>query len=182
MINLLPPSAFKATVREYRYRVLAVWLYLLGTATLIGTVTLVPPYLLVGAQINVLETSVTSASDKVAQYDDAAKQLTETTDRAELLRSNAPANFTAYKETIEGLVEAGVTVSALTFIRNGTSSVTVAVKGEASNRQTLAGFRDRLESDPSFARVDLPVSHLIKDADIPFSLQITVDLTAKPTL
>ncbi len=47
------------------------------------------------------------------------------------------------------------------------------INGIAATRASLSAFRVRLESHESVKAVELPLSNLVKDTDVPFSLTVT---------
>ena len=48
----------------------------------------------------------------------------------------------------------------------------IRINGSAPSREKLLIFRLALENDPSFSRVDLPISNFVKGSDIKFFLTL----------
>ena len=57
--------------------------------------------------------------------------------------------------------------------RDGESVREISISGTAASRQALADFRNRLREEDGVESVDLPISNLAKDRDIPFELTVT---------
>ncbi len=175
MINLIPPAAYKQIVREYWARVVTVGFFLVGSAFAVASITLFPPYFLISIQMHVVENVVSESSEKIASYDTSEKELAVASQYAQLLNSGESTSFTQYQDIIERIAGTGVVISSLTFNRNSVLNTgAISVGGVAKNRQVLATFRDELEAQDDFGQVDLPISNLIKDQQIPFMIQIVI--------
>ncbi len=53
------------------------------------------------------------------------------------------------------------------------------VAGRAATRGDLLKFVEQLESDPTFARVESPISNLIKERDLDFTLELVVNASMR---
>ncbi len=180
MINLIPPAAHKKIVIEYWVRVITVGLFMVGTALAVSVVTMLPSYFLINVQKQAIVSVVSESSQKVASYDVSASELEIATKYAELLLQVPDALFTDYQKTIEQLAGGNISITSLRFSGGDKKPGTIAIDGMATNRQALSGFRDALDARDEFVRVDLPISNLIKDKDISFSIQVqTATSTAK---
>lgn len=72
-----------------------------------------------------------------------------------------------------------LTIDSLSFIRGETFNrkpgTKIAVSGVATNRDALVSFANSLKSSGSFSSVEVPVSSLTKDKDLPFSINIFIN-------
>ena len=59
----------------------------------------------------------------------------------------------------------------LTTSSNGIISE-IHVKGTAHTRETLAQFRDILEASLMFEKVEIPITDLVRDVDLPFAIKV----------
>lgn len=59
-------------------------------------------------------------------------------------------------------------------VKDGESYVTAELRGIANNRELLVLFSGKLKEDDYFESVDLPLSSLTKESDIPFSVFVKV--------
>jgi hypothetical protein len=66
-----------------------------------------------------------------------------------------------------------VSLNNFQFLKLDTSPI-ITVAGVAATRQDLATFRDIITTDTRISNVNLPISNLIKDKDLLFSMEITL--------
>jgi hypothetical protein len=174
MINLIPPSAKKSIIVEYWKRVIAVWLCLFSTAFVILAVFLLPTHIALRSQIKYLEQSVSASLDRVSNYDISATELVTASNQARVLLDNSASNTPSDLITVLiGHADDGVALHNFQFTKL-TTAPTIAVSGLANTREDLAKFRDAVTADTRFATVNLPISNLIKDKDLLFSMEITL--------
>jgi hypothetical protein len=174
MINLIPPSAKKSITYEYWKRVIAVWFGLFSTAFIILTVFLLPTHILLRSEIEYLEETVSAGVDRVSNYDISATELITASTQARLLLDNQASNTPS--DLITVLLDyagSNVALNNFQFVKL-TTTPTITLAGIADSRQDLAQFRDVVAADVRFANVDLPISNLIKDKDLLFSMEITL--------
>ncbi len=178
MINLIPPAARRLVVREYWVRVLSVWMFLVGTGCLVVAALLLPTYVLIHSQISVLSETSSGVAEKVATYDSSAAELKLASEQAAILMSGGSTTpFSTYLTLIEASAGSDIEIRSVDFTRGGTGNGAVILSGESNTRQALADFRDALESEGSFTKVDLPISNLIKERDVLFSIQMQIATT-----
>jgi hypothetical protein len=177
MINLIPPSAKRGVTYEYWKRVITVWLYLASAALVILTVFLLPTQVVLRSEIQTLTDIVNAGVDRVANYDISATELVEASGLARLLLENQATNTPS--ELINILTKhAGGTVVLSNFqFTKLTTLGGITLSGMAQSRQALAQFRDTVTADAHFSAVNLPISNLIKDKDLLFSMEITLATT-----
>ena len=109
----------------------------------------------------------------MSQYDISATELITANNQAQLLLKRAttssPSEVIAILTTL-----AGTNVSLTNFqFSNLVTAGKITVSGVASTRQDLAVFRDGVSGDKRFSAVDLPISNLIKDKDLLFTMNIS---------
>lgn len=177
MINLIPPSAKKRVTQEYWVRVITVWLLLGSAGFLILSVFLLPTYLIINQQISVMDVEVSHSSEKTSTFDVSATELVSATDKARLLLMNSSStSFSTYKTKLDTLAGTSVKLNQFDFSRNITRG-TIKISGIADTRQSLSDFRDSLEKEGSFTSVNLPISSLIKNKDLLFSIDLSLATT-----
>lgn len=170
MINLIPPIARKKVAREYWLRVSAVACFAVGTVSLIAGVLLLPTYVLIQLQIDVQKSSADTLTDTASSYDVSAAQLINASRQAQLLvERSQSAVVSSYVQTIETIAGPDIAVIDTEYTKGDVTDA-LSVSGQATTRQALVSFRDQLEANPQFEAVDLPISNLIKDRDILFTI------------
>lgn len=182
MINLIPPTARKAIVREYWVRVAAVTLLVLGLVTTLFAIFLVPSYVFVMLQLRAVADTYAEAAVGSATYDASAATIRESNTYVAQLESGfAPAPLTEYIEIIDTLVGSAVTLEEIQVRQDRDGVVEpISIVGVAETRADLASFRDRLEQHELFAEAILPFSNLAKDVNVDFSITVTIMGTSTP--
>lgn len=173
MINLIPPTAKKSIKREYIKRVLTVWLILFSVAFAILAVFLLPTFVALRGEISSLEENAAAGLARVSQYDVSATELINANTLAKMLLERATTSSPS--EVINTLTTiAGTKVPLTNFLFSNVATVgKITVSGVAATRQDLAVFRDAVSKDERFSTVDLPISNLIKDKDLLFTMNIS---------
>ncbi len=174
MINLIPSSAKKSLLTEYWVRVSSTWLILWSIAFFVGASILYPAYVLIGSQVSVHEDSAKIASQKVASYESVSAALTRTSLQAKVIIDELSGTlFSKYITLFENLQGSGIQLNKIQLSRTNLMIKPVLIEGVASDRQSLASFRDRLLSVENVKSADLPISNLASDKDIQFSITVT---------
>lgn len=175
MINLIPPTAKKKILVEYWVRVISVWLILWALALFTAASILLPAYVLIGLQVKAQQESAELASQKVADYDTVSKVLVKASQQAKMIVDEARLpRFSAYALLFERLQGEEIEIMTVRIGRDDKGLTPAVVGGVASDRQALASFRDRLLAEESVTKVDLPISNLARDKDIPFTITVTL--------
>jgi len=175
MINLIPQSAKKNIIKEYWIRVFSTWLLLWAFALLCGAAILFPAYILVSSQVAVYEASAELASQKVADYETASVALVRASQQAREVVSQADVTpVSSYIELFTQLQGVEINISRLNLATQGNEMMPVNITGTATDRQSLASFRDRMLAHPLISEVNLPISNLATDKDIQFSITVTM--------
>ncbi len=174
MINLIPPSAEKLIVKEYWLRVLAVWLFLFGTGCLLVASLHLPTYVLVRNELTSLREQVANNAAGTASFDTGSAALATAMEEAALLRSVGTSSFGYVLDikTLTNIAGDDVVLSSFNFIKTDGATI-VTLTGTARTRAALANFRDVIEIDDRFTDAILPISSLIKDRNIDFTMTVT---------
>ena len=177
MINLLPSGAKKGVRREYWLRVVTVWVLLLAVALLIGSLLLLPSYVLISAQVSVYEETANRVSAEVASYEDVSTALVQANQQSIFIATESKQNSFSDLVTLFNSFETErVNITDLQLSRTGVVVDVVQIDGTARDREALAQFRDELLADAAIASVDLPTSNLARAEDIPFSMTVALSV------
>jgi Tfp pilus assembly protein PilN len=150
-----------------------VWLTLGGVGALLATSFFLPLYVRVESELSLLEEEINRNAAAVATFDTSASALETAMRQATLLVNFASTTpLTAYDARIMQLASDRITIGSIEYIRNA-DTVAIAISGVARSRADLARFRDELEGDPLFKAVVLPISSLIKDRELDFTMTVT---------
>lgn len=184
MANLLPPEQLKTLRQERAIRLVVLALTFLAALELLAIVLLVPPFLLARSKRENVALHVATIEQLIAQRerDTTASTIQETQEQIKELSHIAELpTMTAYIERIIEHRGPGVTLGGITYTigqktegENETTLATITVQGRAHTRDGLLAFVKRLEREPDFGGVVLPVSNLAQREDISFTVHITV--------
>jgi Tfp pilus assembly protein PilN len=177
MANLLPKEERRRGEREYILRITSVSLFLFLVLVLFGIVLLLPSYFFSELQgRSVKERSeLISRTISLREQDASSIILTATKQKVEeLTRAQAQVSQITLIKTITGNLTPEVTISRFFYTR-AESGNTVKIFGNATSREALTMFLEKLKQEELFTRVDLPVSSFARDADIDFSITLSGD-------
>lgn len=175
MINLIPQSAKKNIVSEYWIRVLSTWLLLWAFAFVCGTAILFPAYILASSQVAVYEQSAALATQKVADYGSASAALIQASQQAhEIVQLSEVTPMSSYVDLFTSMQGTDIRIDRLNLTQVGFQIQPVQITGSASDRQSLASFRDRMLAHPLITEVNLPISNLATDKNIQFTITVTM--------
>jgi Tfp pilus assembly protein PilN len=172
MINLIPYSAQKKLKQEYWIRIVSLWSILLSAALLVLAVLMVPIYVLVSIQLNAQATDTVVAAEERSSLVDAEAALQQASLYARLvLNETASRSLTNEIARLNQLGGEGILFSNYVYQQAATGD-TLAVSGIARTRADLAAFRDQLEAQVQYTNVVLPISALIQETDLDFSITL----------
>lgn len=173
MINILPESGRSIVRREYRTRLVAMFLFLLALLSLAVAVMLLPAYLFAtveAEQAELEETRLLSAKAAGAKTD--AEVIVAVNEQIVGLEAfmMAPKPSEALIETLKS---AGPSIELVRVSYEGGAS-TISLSGKATSRDALLQFSKALQKLPIVDAVDLPVGDLAKNTNVSFSMMLTL--------
>jgi hypothetical protein len=181
MINLIPAEAKKHLVREYWVRSVTVWFFLWSFVLGLGIFILIPSYVLISLQVDAYESSAEVADEKNANFDSVAKELEQASKTAVVLADHfTHPPTTEYLALIKQFESSNISITQISIQLENGEVTPIKVIGIAEDRQALATFRARMLEDERIEAVDLPISNLAKDKQIPFDLTITIAKSDTP--
>ena len=173
MLKLLTEEERGKVSREYHLRRAAVIVVALVSILVIGIIGLLPSYILSNTRHKEALEWDRVVDNSSLKEDEKALQawLTETNRRLTTLSPkldvDRPSNFV--KKVLEQKIS-GISITHFSWGKVA-GKVVLSVSGEASNRQALVAFKDRLSASGYFSDVALPVSDLAKDKEISFQIK-----------
>jgi len=172
--TFLPNLERDNLVREYRIRALIVLLFFVSVGFVVGIGSLFPAYIYASLEENI---QLRQVSDLRKTSDDATvtsigRQLSVSSTLLNTVSSGVSTDF--YSSMIKSIVSIRENIKLTSFVLEhpSTNTVTVVVSGTALTRNDLLAFKARLQSLSNKISVDLPLSTLAQDLNIPFSIQI----------
>ncbi|HEY4494767.1 MAG TPA: hypothetical protein VJC02_01545 [Candidatus Paceibacterota bacterium] len=177
--TLLPENEMKSLRHEYRIRLIILALFFICSIVVVGILILIPSYVISdvqekGALNRVKELKSSQEASGVAEIEKNLALVENITKRI-----IANDNNISYSSLIEDVIShktKEVKINSFSVSKaTGTSTpVEIIVQGKASTRDSLVIFKNNIESDKQFSKVELPVSDLAKSKDIGFALRLTV--------
>lgn len=178
-MNLLPSEEKGILKRGFKIRVFILLNIFLTIFFIAAAIFLIPPYFLAKEQLSVISSLNTSI--KPEDEESINKTLlipTEIQNKINFFETNLR-NKKAYDAITEvvSLKEAGIKINSILFskVPQGTDAeVTILISGKADRRDALIDFQTALRDSGEFQSVDVPVSSLAKDKDLPFSINLII--------
>ena len=175
MINLIPNEEKKKKVRDFYFRLLIVFLFVLSFSILIADAVFLPSYFIASTKKNFINNQLTNQKaqllpevDKeiLIQISDLEKRLIliENADKNKYLISTRVINEIISKKMSD------IKIDKISYQDSPTKSIHIS--GTAKSRERLLLFRKALENDPEFKKVDLPISNFVRGSNISFFLTL----------
>ena len=178
MINLLPQTEKRSIRHAYHLRVVALAFFFLGLVIMFANIMLVPSYLLSAAKERVLSDKLSDLKKSSSVGSDKTLTATIADINGKLgVLAGAQQQFSISGSGIDAILAKKtpeITLSQIAFAKNAAGANEFSIAGIAADRASLLAFVKSLQSDASFNGVDLPVSSFVKENDIDFSLEFTI--------
>jgi hypothetical protein len=187
MIDLLPAPEKNAIRKEYRLRVFTVCFAMLSLVFTIMIISFLPTHLFVISRYEAFLTESESdeTQSQLSLVKDRETTVRDTNKKIEILKIGAgTARATDIILNILASKSNGVVITGLTYDFGGviskkagvetSSPPSVGITGRSADRAALLAFRDALARRKEFGAVDLPISSLVKDTDLTFSLNLVL--------
>lgn len=177
MINLLPIEQKETLRKDYRIRIFAVALAALAALLFVANAVLLPSYFLSRVKLSTTQDQSDELQNSIAGKKRTSFQdLVATTDtRLKFLSKEA--GSVSVRSLIRDVVERRgdvISLSDISYTQTGDGGGKLQVVGVAKNRTALIAYKDKLEADNAFSKVELPVSNLVSKRDIEFSMQLSI--------
>jgi hypothetical protein len=172
MFTFLTEEYKQGVVRQYRLKLVVVYIGLSCVLFATGVVLAIPSYAILSAkkQTAIQDGKTASAKTSNASITDEVKILKEEIAMAKTASEQVPVAIILDK--ILSRQGSNILISGMT-LKRGAETGTVSIEGRAVSRDALVAFSKSLQGEPAFLKVDLPVGSLAKSKDIPWTITIT---------
>lgn len=178
-MNLLPKK-YKDDLKEgFKQRFFVTSMFTVATSFVVGSIMLLPAYFLIPKNLAEINDGFYLENDDTHLANEILKLPAEIDFKVKFLQTSmsGPSITNVLSEIVSNLPQ-GVVLDSVNFIRQpepaeGTSSQ-ISISGIAKNRESLVSFSETLNKSVIFSGVELPVSNLARDKDLPFSMQVTI--------
>ncbi len=177
MINLIPNEEKKKMIRDFYLRLMAVFFMMLGFSTLVATASLLPAYFAAKAKKNLAVAElVRLEKEPIPELDqEAMASVDELKKKLVLIETAEKEKFELSARIIDEILTekmSDIKINSIHYEIDPSNGRKITVAGVAPSRERLLIFRQALEQNKAFTRVDLPISNFIKGADITFFLTL----------
>lgn len=171
MLNLLSPEKKQALKREFLWRRLLSFTWMLFFVLIIFAGLLVSTWLYALIQYRADEQSIHQAQtspqgQKIKDLEDKIKETNLKLKYLEELNLNQTQSFQIIEEIVR------LTPDTIHFKSISLDFVNTkgSIAGLANKRSDLLSFKDQLEKSNSFYQIELPLSYLLKEQNLDFNL------------
>lgn len=174
MRNLLTETTKKEIQKEYQLRVLITALVFASLAALIGAIALFPSYITSQTRKASVEQQLQlQARSNIESEGNAGLVIRTTNTQLDILTEvGEGVPFSAQLQKIVDMKPEGVALYSFVYRVSDEEGGRLQLEGSAATRDALLAFERVLNEDPAIGNVELPVSNLAKDRDIPFSISL----------
>lgn len=175
MINLLPEEKKHQLRREYQLRRITVLLCVAAGIVLFVAGTLLPLYAVLGVRHEAALAAVETLVAKEEKERVAVRNVVREVSGQIAVLSEPKADTKIAFDLIPAILttKGNVSVKGLSH-QQLEGKTTVRLNGIAPRRDDFIGFLRALETSGMFSSVQSPVSNLVKDRDLVFSVELTL--------
>jgi hypothetical protein len=143
---------------------------------LLGASLLYPTHLLItGISAAYVETAA-SVTERTEVYDSIVEDLNRSSREAKsIVQASEESSLSDLLQDMWSVNGQGIEISSVTLSRTTDGVAPIQLTGEATDRQALALFRDRLDALPYVTEVNLPIGNLAENQDINFTISVTIN-------
>ncbi len=173
MFTLLPEQHKKKLFKEYRIRLIVVFLFSVSVFFVINTALLFPSYISLESQKSTLELQSDTLSKQIKLKDKDG--LTTTMNQIQSDLALAKPDETRLYAAINAILDqttTNISIISLGYTRGVRAQSSINIQGVAKDRASLLMFSNNLKKELMFTSVDLPVSNLAKQTDVKFSITL----------
>ncbi|MDO8593645.1 MAG: hypothetical protein Q7R59_01985 [bacterium] len=180
LTNLLPLERQRALSRDYLLRIGVIIAVLTTALTLSAAVLLIPTYVLLAESANAKNMQLTKTTATLSSAEELAlsARLAALSNNAAALvaLSNTP-SVSATVRAVLATTRPGITLSGFSYAPSsgsGKDSGTIGLSGVSATRDALRSYQLALQGAPFALSAVLPVSAYAKDANIAFTITVTL--------
>lgn len=163
---------------DYRQRILVVSGFLFSCLLFIAIVVSVTLYFCLSVSQKQAEATLAKEQTKniVAEADKLEQEIKSFNQKLSRLNKNGTSlPITAVVKSVLSHPIFGIVLNTINYNKSSDGLAILELAGTAKNRSQLLAFVETLRSDPAFSKVDSPVSNLIKESQVDFSLSLQIN-------
>lgn len=177
MINLIPKEEKKKMIKSFYYRILILFLMVMGFIVMIIFVSILPAYFLSSVREGISNGKLEAQKLEPVPLPDQQTMglVQELNNKIRIIDQAKKNQFTISKNVINAIILKklqGIKITDISYQFDPLKEKKVSIQGIAPSREVLLLFRLALEDDVAFSRVDLPISNFVKGSNIKFYLSL----------
>jgi len=177
MINLISIQKRKKMRKEFFMRFATVVFVMLGVSFFIAAIALLPAYFSANIKLNITKENLKKfQADLLSPEELIVLETVDSLDKKlKLINNSAGSNYIVSERVIDSVIlrkTNAIKINRIDYKSAFSGEREILVLGGADSRDSLLDFRIRLERDPNWEKVDLPVSNFVKGSNIKFSLTL----------
>ncbi len=177
MINLIPNEEKKKKVKDFYFRLLITFFFVLGTSIFIASAAILPTYFLSVAKKNLIAVKLEAQKEEPMHVLDQQTLATvsDLNNKLNLIEKSQDNKFLVSQKIVNEILAgkmSDIKITQINYQNEAVKGKFVNINGTAPSRERLLLFRKMLEDNPAFQKVDLPVSNFLKGSNIRFFLSL----------
>lgn len=180
LTDLLPFERQRLLAREYALRLSVVILWLITLLVLVAALLLLPTYVFLAGSASSKDAHLASIRAALASSDHAslsARLSALSNDAAALMALSDKPAVTKIVSTMLDTPRPGIILMSFVYTPGAVKGPgTLALSGVAATRDALRRYQLAFDDNPSIRSASLPVSAYAKDANIDFTITLTLTL------
>lgn len=173
MQNLLPPLLREERVKSYHRRRLAALLLLLSILSVVGIIFTGSLYFLVYFERQNADLEVAHLEKEIPETEKQVRtEFQETTNLLGTISSFDRGTTVSSLGTLVEQFIPGISVREVLYEKTSADKAQVSIRGIAEKREDLISFIEHLRAVPTFTEVTSPVSNLLKEEYLDFSITL----------
>lgn len=178
-MNLLPKEEKEILKNGFKMRFFIIGNIFFIVAFLVGTATLLPSFILAQDRLALISTlNSTNKNEDENSVKDILRVPKEIELKLKFIQSNSKSvSLIQTLNSVFSNMPKAIKIDSLSFNRQGENTkekITIIISGIAGDRNSLVEFESVLKNNNLFKNVEVPVSSLAKDKDLPFSINLII--------
>lgn len=174
MDNLLPEEEKKLIRREFKFRIMGVFLLLCFTIEIFGLAFLLPAYIYSSTRESLAKVKKESLGKLKDEDEKTFTELKKLQGRIVFLMPSEHISFSRSVGKALSHVDNNVRLQSIKLDVKDSENHTLIVKGRADSRQALLDFSSALKHEQDVESVDIPVSSFADNSNIDFTATISI--------
>ncbi|MFA6273719.1 MAG: hypothetical protein WC662_00995 [Candidatus Paceibacterota bacterium] len=177
MINLIPIEEKKRQNRIFYFKLIVVFLWVLGFLVLITSIIITPSYFASNIKKSLIVDKIEAQkNERIPVLDqEALLAIKDLNNKISLIEDAQKNEFLVSQNVINEILlkkMPDIKINQISYENNLNEGAIVQIRGSAPSRERLLSFRKSLEDDSFFLKVNLPISNFVKGSDIQFYLSL----------